>query len=182
MELTKGIIPPYGRNLSKKAISVGSMSKAYGLSGLRLGWIAGPEDLIQKSWGWKDYTSISNTPLSDFLAAFALVNREKVMQRNLAIARKNRKILLEWFKRHDYFFDYILPEVGVLCFPKLRNIPFTSEELCKKIFNEKKLLLVPGECFDMPGHIRIGFGGDSNNFETCLSIFSDYLNKNFRNK
>jgi len=136
--------------------------------------------LIQKSWGWKDYTSISNTPLSDFLAVFALVNREKVMHRNLAIARKNRKILLEWFKRHTYFFDYILPEVGVLCFPRLRNVPITTEELCKKIFNEKSLLLVPGECFDMPGHIRIGFGGDSNNFETCLSIFSDYLNKNFR--
>jgi len=181
LALTKGIIPPYGRNLSKKAISVGSMSKAYGLSGLRLGWIAGPEDLIQKSWGWKDYTSISNTPLSDFLAAFALVNREKVMQRNLAIARKNRKTLLEWFKQHEYFFDYILPEVGVLCFPRLRNIPISTEELCKKIFNEKKLLLVPGECFDMPGHLRIGFGGDSNKFEICLSILSDYLNRNFRN-
>lgn len=182
LELTKGIIPPYGRSLSKKAISVGSMSKAYGLSGLRLGWMAGPEDLIQKSWGWKDYTSISNTPLSDFLAAFALVNREKVMHRNLAIARKNRKTLLKWFKQHAYFFDYIVPEVGVLCFPKLKNIPLTSKELCEKIFNEKKLLLVPGECFDMPGHLRIGFGGDSKNFNICLTILSDYLNRNFRNK
>ena len=182
LELIKGVVPPYGRSLSEKAISVGSMSKAYGLSGLRLGWIVGPKGIVQKCWEGKDYTTISNAPLSDFLAIFALINREKIMHRNLTIARKNFKTLLEWFKEHEYFFDYIMPEVGVLCFPKLRNIPLTSEELCKRIFNEKKLLLVPGECFDMPGHLRIGFGGDSKNFNTCLSILSDYLNKNFRNK
>ncbi len=181
LELIKGVVPPYGRSLSKRAISVGSMSKAYGLSGLRLGWIVGPKEIVQKCWEGKDYTTISNTPLSDFLATFALINREKIMQRNLAIARKNFKTLLMWFKQHEYFFDYIMPEVGVLCFPKLKNIPLTSEELCKKIFNEKKLLLVPGECFDMPGHLRIGFGGDSKNFNICLTILSDYLNRNFRN-
>jgi aspartate/methionine/tyrosine aminotransferase len=181
LELIKGVIPPYGRSLSKKAVSVGSMSKAYGLSGLRLGWIVGPKEIVQKCWEGKDYTTISNAPLSDFLATFALINREKIMQRNLTIARKNFKTLLTWFKQHEYFFDYIMPEVGVLCFPKLKNIPLTSEELCKKIFNEKKLLLVPGECFDMPGHLRIGFGGDSKNFNICLTILSEYLNRNFRN-
>ena len=181
LELIKGVIPPYGRSLSKKAVSVGSMSKAYGLSGLRLGWIVGPKEIVQKCWEGKDYTTISNAPLSDFLATFALINREKIMQRNLTIARKNFKTLLTWFKQHEYFFDYIMPEVGVLCFPKLKNIPLTSEELCKKIFNEKKLLLVPGECFDMPGHLRIGFGGDSKSFNICLTILSDYLNKNFKN-
>jgi len=179
LELTKGIIPPYGRSLSKKAISVGSMSKAYGLSGLRLGWIAGPPEVIQKCWEGKDYTTISNSPLSDFLATFALLNREKIMQRNLAIARKNFNTLLSWFKQNEHFFEYHMPQVGVLCFPKLKNIPLTSQELCEKIFNEKKLLLVPGECFDMPGHLRIGFGGESKKFETCLSILSDYLNRNF---
>jgi len=181
LELTKGVVPSYGRSLSKRAISVGSMSKAYGLSGLRLGWIVGPKEIVQKCWEGKDYTTISNTPLSDFLATFALINREKIMQRNLAIARKNFKTLLMWFKQHEYFFDYIMPKVGVLCFPKLKNIPLTSKELCEKIFNEKKLLLVPGECFDMPGHLRIGFGGDSKNFNICLTILSDYLNRNFRN-
>ncbi len=181
LELIKGVVPPYGRSLSKRAISVGSMSKAYGLSGLRLGWIVGPKEIVQKCWEGKDYTTISNTPLSDFLATFALINREKIMQRNLTIARKNFKTLLMWFKQHEYFFDYIMPEVGVLCFPKLKNIPLTSKELCEKIFNEKKLLLVPGECFDMPGHLRIGFGGDSKNFNICLTILSDYLNRNFRN-
>jgi len=179
LKLNKGIVPSYGRSLSKRAISVGSMSKAYGLSGLRLGWIVGPEDSIKKCWAYKDYTSISNTPLSDFLATFALINQQKVMKRNLAIARKNFKTLLKWFKQHENFFEYTIPKAGLLCFPKIKNIPLTSEELCKKVFYEKKLLIVPGECFDMPGHLRIGFGGDSKNFETGLVILSDYIKSNF---
>jgi len=179
LKLNKGIVPSYGRSLSKRAISVGSMSKAYGLSGLRLGWIVGPEDSIQKCWAYKDYTSISNTPLSDFLATFALVNQQKIMKRNLAIARKNFKTLLKWFKQHENFFEYTIPKAGLLCFPKIKNIPLTSEELCKKVFYEKRLLIVPGECFDMPGHLRIGFGGDSKNFETGLVILSDYIKSNF---
>jgi len=139
----------------------------------------GPEDSIKKCWAYKDYTSISNTPLSDFLATFALINQQKVMKRNLAIARKNFKTLLKWFKQHENFFEYTIPKAGLLCFPKIKNIPLTSEELCKKVFYEKKLLIVPGECFDMPGHLRIGFGGDSKNFETGLVILSDYIKSNF---
>ncbi|MGI6124940.1 MAG: aminotransferase class I/II-fold pyridoxal phosphate-dependent enzyme [Acetivibrionales bacterium] len=174
-KLNNGIIPPYGRSLSPNAVSVGSMSKAYGLSGLRLGWIVGPVDLVNKCWSWKDYTSISNAPINDFLASFALVNRPKVMERNLAIASKNFTTLVEWFKQHEQFFDYVVPKAGVLCFPKIRNLPVTSEELCKRIFYERKLLIVPGECFEMPGHLRIGFGNDSNMFETGLGILSDYI-------
>ncbi|MCD6420254.1 MAG: aminotransferase class I/II-fold pyridoxal phosphate-dependent enzyme, partial [Synergistetes bacterium] len=68
LELEEGVVPPYGRSLSNRAISVGSMSKAYGLSGVRIGWVVAPEELIERMWAWKDYTSISNSPLSDFLA------------------------------------------------------------------------------------------------------------------
>lgn len=173
--LEPGAVPPYGRTLSKKAISVGSMSKAYGLSGLRLGWIAAPEDLINRCWCWKDYTSISNSPINDFLAAFALKNIEKVMDRNLGIARQNLETLLKWFKEHADFFDYVKPRAGVLTFPRVKNISMTTEELCKKLFEKEGLLMVPGECFEMPGYLRIGFGNDSKMFQTGLSIFSSFL-------
>ena len=175
LELTKGLIPPYGRSLSKKAISVGSMSKIYGLSGLRIGWLASKKEVVQDCFKWRSYTSISNSPLSDFLAVFSLMNREKIMQRNLTIAKRNLEVLIKWFNQHANYFDCVIPKVGLLCFPKLKNIPVSSVQLSRDIFNEKKLLLVPGEAFDMPGHLRIGFGGDSNNFDTCLSILSNYL-------
>lgn len=171
----KGIIPPYGRSLSQKAISVGSMSKSYGLSGLRLGWIVGPVELVNKCWSWKDYTSISNSPINDFLAAFALTNVDNVMKRNLEIAGKNLEILMDWFEGHYRWFDYVKPKAGVLTFPRLKNIPLSTEDMCKKLFHEEKLLIVPGECFEMPGYLRIGYGNDTEMFKKGLSIFSDFL-------
>ena len=63
-------LPPLARDLSPRAISVGSMSKTFGLSGLRLGWIAGPEDIVQSCWSWKDYTSISCSPSPTFWPAW----------------------------------------------------------------------------------------------------------------
>jgi aspartate/methionine/tyrosine aminotransferase len=175
LALKPGIIPPYGRSLSKKAISVGSMSKAYGLPGLRLGWIAGPKDLTNKCWCLKDYTSISNSPINDFLAAFALKNVDKVMKRNLNIARENLEILLKWFEKHENKFDYVVPKAGVLTFPRLKNLPLTTEELCKKLYEEHRLLMVPGECFEIPGYLRIGFGNDTEMFKKGLEIFSQIL-------
>ncbi len=174
-----GIVPPYARSLSKRAISVGSMSKAYGLSGLRLGWIAGPESIIEQCWKYKDYTSISNSPISDYLAQFALDNFKRISERNHSIIVKNRETLKQWFEEHKKYFHYYLPEAGVLCFPKLKNIPISSQQLALDLFNQKSLLVVPGECFDMPNHLRIGFGGDTQKLEKSLSVFSAYLKENF---
>ena len=174
-----GIVPPYGRSLSKRAISVGSMSKAYGLSGLRLGWIAGPESIIEECWAYKDYTSISNSPVSDYLAQFALDNFKQISKRNHGIITTNRETLLQWFEEHNQYFDYYLPDAGVLCFPKIKNISISSRELALDLFNKKSLLVVPGECFDMPGFLRIGFGGENAKLKTSLSIFSCYLKENF---
>jgi aspartate/methionine/tyrosine aminotransferase len=173
--LYPNIIPAHGRSLSKRAISVGSMSKAYGLSGLRLGWIAGPKELVNACWGWKDYTSISNSPINDFLATFALKNVDKVMERNLSLARANLDIFLKWLEEHKDFFEYVEPKAGVLLFPRLKNIDITTEELCKRLYEKHKLLMLPGECFEMPGFLRIGFGNDSDMFKTGLSIFSAFL-------
>ncbi len=173
------IIPPYARSLSEKAISVGSMSKAYGLSGLRLGWIAGPVSIIDQCYQYKDYTSISNSPISDYLARFALIHFDQISKRNHQIICKNREILKKWFIENNQYFHYYLPDAGVLCFPKLKNIPVNSQELALDLFNRKLLLVVPGECFDMPGYLRIGFGGDSEKLSNSLSIFSSYLKENF---
>ena len=132
------------------------MSKSYGLSGLRLGWIAGPHDLINACWGWKVYTSISNSPINDYLA-------------------NNLEVFINWLEEHKDYFDYVKPKAGVLLFPRIKNILVSTEELCKGLYEKHKLLMVPGECFEMPGFLRIGFGNDSDMFKTGLSIFSAYL-------
>jgi len=179
LKLRDGVVPPYGRSLSERAISVGSMSKAYGLSGVRIGWVVAPEELIEKMWSWKDYTSISNSPLSDFLATVALSNREKVLTRSMEIALRNLNILIDWFEENSRFFDYVVPKAGVLCFPRVKNIPVSTEELCRGVFEDRRLLLVPGEAFDMSGHLRIGFGGDTEKFKMALGILSEYVRENW---
>ena len=179
LAFNKKQVPPYARSMHERAISVGSMSKAYGLSGLRLGWIAGPDNIITQCWEYKDYTSISNSPISDYLAQFALTHQEGIFKRNRSIVEKNKTILAQWFKENEKFFHSYLPEVGVLCFPKLINFPITSKQLALDLFHQKSLLVVPGECFGMPGHLRIGFGGDTEKFMKSLTIFSDYLQENF---
>jgi aspartate/methionine/tyrosine aminotransferase len=131
----EGLLPPLARDLSPRAISVGSMSKTFGLSGLRLGWMAGPEEVLQACWSWKDYTSISNSPLSDFLARLALTNVDKVWERNLSLAKGNLKVLLDWFNRHQPYIDYVVPRAGLVCFPRF-NLPISTEEFCRRAYKK----------------------------------------------
>lgn len=172
-------VPPYARSLSERAISVGSMSKAYGLSGLRLGWIAGSEEIIEQCWQLKDYTSISNSPISDYLAQLALIHAEKITRRNHTIIHQNHAVMEEWFKKNNRYFHYYLPDAGVLCFPELKNITVSSRQLALDLFHSKSLLVVPGECFDMPGYLRIGFGGDTDKLRSSLSVFASHLQENY---
>jgi aspartate/methionine/tyrosine aminotransferase len=167
-------VPPYARTLSGRAISVGSMSKAFGLSGLRLGWFVGPEELVEKAWSWKDYTTISNSPLSDFLARLALSHKEAIIARNTAIARANWERLAAWFERWQDLIGYIPPQAGVLAFPWLKKPGLSDVQFCQEAFDKEGVLLVPGEAFGCPGHFRIGFGGDPDAFAQGLERLSAY--------
>ncbi|NLG85658.1 MAG: aminotransferase class I/II-fold pyridoxal phosphate-dependent enzyme [Firmicutes bacterium] len=174
LALEAGKVPPYARTLSSRAISVGSMSKAYGLSGLRLGWFVGPQEFVEKAWQWKDYTSISNSPVSDLLAQLALANKQAIMDRNTAIARSNWEVLQGWLTKWQDLIDYIPPAAGVLAFPWLKRSDITGTDFCQGAFDQEGILLVPGEAFGQPGHFRIGFGGDPEIFASGLKQLSQY--------
>ena len=147
-------------DLWDEAISVGSLSKSFGLSGLRLGWIAGPKELVTSSWQWKDYTTITNSPVSDYLARKALKHIKPIMERNRKIAQNNLDYITDWFTSRSDEYDFIAPNGGVLCFPKLRRITGSSEPFCISLLENTGVFIVPGDCFGFPGHVRIGFGGD----------------------
>jgi len=172
----EGVVAEPARNLSPRAISVGSMSKTFGLSGLRLGWIVGPQEILNACWAWKDYTSISNSPVSDFLARLALRESGRVWQRNLKIARENLEVLEGWVDRMSRFVCYVRPRAGLVCFPRF-TLPVSTEEFCLRAYHERGVLLVPGECFDVPGHIRFGIGGDPGTFSQGLDELEAVLSQ-----
>ena len=153
----------------ERVLVSGSLSKAYGLPGLRLGWLVGPEATIEALWGRKDYTTIAPSALSDALAAAALAPepRERILARTRRIVRDNLEVLRSWLDRRPEVFSYRPPDAGAICWAGIR-LPAGSEELAERLRVEEGVLLVPGEQFGRPGYLRFGFGIERPELETAL--------------
>lgn len=170
------LVSPSARSSSGRTVIVGSMSKAYGLPGLRVGWIVADEELIEQCWEFRDYTSICTPPLSEKLATLALQNHEAVLGRNRQIALRNFAMVTQWLESLDGLITWCKPDEGVIGFPRLQ---FTddSAEFCEHLVSETGVLLVPGTCFERPQHVRLGFGYDSAKLEKGLEIVGNYIRK-----
>ncbi|PUU92393.1 MULTISPECIES: aminotransferase [Halanaerobium] len=162
-------------DLYEKGISVGSMSKVFSLAGLRMGWIAGPEEVIELCQLHRDYTTISNSMISDYLSVIALKNKDKIIKRNLAKVKKQLKILDEWVKQEELI-DYVKPNGGTTAFLKY-NLDLDSETFAKKLFNKKGVLVVPGTAFGREGFLRIGFAGNEKELKEGLARLKDFLDE-----
>jgi len=161
-----------------KVIAVGGLSKAYGLPGLRIGWIVAPPDLVEKLWSYHDYTTICPNPLSDRLArvALSLPNREKILERTRKIVRTNFKILEDWLNSHDGVFDCIPPIAGAITLVKY-NLNIKSLELVTRLRKEKSVLVVPGEHFFMENYFRFGFGSPSDYLQRALNRIGELISE-----
>jgi aspartate/methionine/tyrosine aminotransferase len=150
-----------------------SLSKAYGLPGLRLGWLVAPADRAESLWARKDYTTIAPSALSDALASAALHpdRRPRVLARTRRILRENMDRLGEWLDAHGDLFRYRRPDAGAICFVGYRP-EFGSGELAERLRSEESVLLVPGEQFGREGHLRIGFGEPASDLSAALDRIS----------
>ena len=149
---------PAACDLGELGVSLGVMSKTYGLAGLRIGWIATEDpDLYQKISHLKDYTTICNSAPSEFLAELALRHREKLTARNLEIITWNLALLDGFFGRYEDQFSWIKPKAGPIAFPQL--IGRDVNEFCRQLVSDQGVMLLPGTVYDHPeNHFRIGFG------------------------
>jgi aspartate/methionine/tyrosine aminotransferase len=161
-------------DLSSKAIATGSFSKAFSLTGLRLGWIAASEEIIEECKLRKDYTAISNGLIDEALAALAVKNVDKIYKRNLQIIRTNYKILYQWIE-NEPLISWVPPKAGSIAFPRY-SLKMPSETLCIRLIKEKGTLLVPGSCFGMEGYLRISYGCKTETLKEGLLRFKDFLN------
>ena len=161
-------------DLYEKGISVGSMSKSWSMAGVRLGWIVTRDmNLIHRCHERRDYDTISCAVIDDKLAALALANKDKIIERNREILNTNRKILDDWVNATPEVY-YQRPVAGTtaLVYYK-KNMP--SRELCDRLIKETGVLFTPGECFEMEGAVRIGYAFDSKVLQKGLDLFADFL-------
>ncbi len=147
----------YGRY--DKVLAQGSMSKAYGLPGLRIGWSVGPAKTLDDMWARHEYTTISTTALSNRLAALALSEkvRPQILARTRRYIRDGYPVLEEWMKGHGDMFQVVPPQAAAIAFARYR-IGVNSTELVNRLKSEKSVLIVPGDHFGLDGHLRISYG------------------------
>ncbi len=137
------------------------LSKAYGLPGLRIGWVAGPSEMVAKLWERKDYLSIAPGSLSDYLARKAVRPdvRPRILARTRGIVNANLPILEEWIRRHAHGFKLTSPLAGAIAYPRY-TWPINSTKLMERLRDEQSVLVVPGDQFGMDGYLRIGLGNE----------------------
>jgi aspartate/methionine/tyrosine aminotransferase len=142
-----------------RVLITNSLSKAYGLPGLRLGWIMGPDELVVELWGRTDYTTIAPASLSDQLACLALEpeTRSRIGERTRGIVRKNLGVLEEWMDAQEGRFRYRPPDAGAICYTHY-DAPVNSSDFAEMLRAEKSVLVVPGDHFGMDHFLRLGFG------------------------
>jgi len=149
------------------AVSVSGLSKVYGLPGLRIGWIAGRRELIERAWSVKDYLSISPSVLSDRIASAVLtsISVQKLRERARSIVKKNLELFSS--KAKGDLLDPVIPEGGAFIWVK---IPWEDDTLAlsEELFSSYGILVNPGECFESPGFLRIGIGQESTAFSRSL--------------
>ncbi len=165
---------PSAVDLSEKAVATGSFSKPFSLSGLRLGWIAANEQIIEECMLHRDYTTISNSMIDDALAALALKHADRIYERNLKIIRTNHGILSRWVE-DEPLIEWVPPRAGSIAFLR-HNLKMSSEELCLRLIRDKGVFLVPGSCFEMEGFLRIGYGCKTETLKAGLTRFKEFLN------
>ena len=142
-----------------KVLAQGSMSKAYGLPGLRLGWTAGPPELLDEMWARREYTTISNTKLGIELATIALSAevRPQVLARTRRFIRAGFPILEAWMNEHEGLFRLAPSQAAAVAFASY-DLEINSTELVERLDANQSTLIVPGDHFGLDHHVRISFG------------------------
>ncbi|MCE4619676.1 MAG: pyridoxal phosphate-dependent aminotransferase [Desulfurococcales archaeon] len=144
-------------------VVTGGLSKVFGLPGLRIGWLASNiSGIVEKAWSLKDYTTISPPRLSEVIATEALRDplRSRLIARAKGIAKRNIEILRELLSGREDLLEPYWPSAGAFL---LARLPWAKDtmKLAEGLYEDRGVLVVPGECFDMPGYIRVGLGREN---------------------
>jgi len=164
---------PAACDLYDRALSLGSVSKTYGLAGLRLAWLASHDrEFLQKIISLKHYTTICASAPSEFLTALAFRHRQKFIDRNLQIVLSNLPLLAAFFARNSNIFDWTPPNAATIGFARFKP-QLDAHDWCENLVRDTGVLLLPGTVYDEPRHIRFGYG--RKNMPESLQQLEAYL-------
>jgi aspartate/methionine/tyrosine aminotransferase len=159
-----------------RVIITNGLSKAYGLPGLRIGWIVAPADVIARMWSYHDYTTIAPGTLSDTLARIALApeGRARCLERTRGICRHNFPLFRSWMEARGALFRMVDPKAGAIAYVRY-NLEANSTQLMRQLLEEKSVLIVPGDHFGMDHYLRIGYGPPPEYLKEALDRINEIL-------
>ena len=150
--------PPLAATLSPNAISLTSMSKTWGLPGIRIGWVVADTPIIQAIRAVREQVTICNSSLGEAIAKSVLEKKDKLLTGLREAMFSNYKIVKDWMENQSWL-EWIEPQSGVVCAPRLKK-GGSTDELCKLLVTKYKTFTVPGSRMELDGHFRLGFGGE----------------------
>ena len=161
-------------DLYEKGISVSSMSKVFSLAGLRLGWIATHDMSVVKSClSHRDYNLVSCGVFDEMLAAAALKHRDKLLERSRKIVRENLQILDDWVGSEPHV-SYVKPKAGTTALVYY-DLYISSYEFCEEMYKKTGAFVTPGDCFEVPHSMRIGYAYGKQDLIDGLKAISEYI-------
>jgi len=143
----------------EKTLVTGGLSKAYGLPGLRLGWLVGQVAAVEKAWSFRDYTSISSGIIGQKIATWVLqpARRRMVLDRGRQILEENVRLLGDWVDAHRGIFSLVPPRASGIAYVRC-HLAMSTREFSTRLRQEKSVFVQDGECFGLPGYIRVSIG------------------------
>ena len=163
-------------DMYEKGISISSMSKVFSLAGIRLGWIATRDnDVIKACLSHRDYNHISCGIFDERLAGIALKHSDILLKRSQSIVRENLQILDEWVQSEPHV-SYVKPKAGTTALVYY-DLDIPSYELCEEMYKMTGAFVTPGDCFEEPYSMRIGYAYGKETLIEGLKAISEYFAK-----
>lgn len=161
-------------DLYEKGISVSSMSKVFSLAGIRLGWIAThDQEAVRSMLSHRDYNLVSCGMMDEIVGALALKHADKLLERNRKLVRTNLQILDDWVNSESHI-SYVKPQAGTTALVYY-DLDIPSYEFCEKMYHETGAFVTPGDCFEQPHSMRIGYASDTEVLKKGLAAVSEYI-------
>jgi aspartate/methionine/tyrosine aminotransferase len=158
-------LPRTAFNLGNEFVITSSLTKAFGLSGLRCGWIFAEPELTKRMWLLNDLFAATAVHAGERLSVVALQQLAGIAERAKQLLDRNRRILNDFLDTREDL-EVVRPEFGTVMFPRVRR--GTSEQLCRLLREKYETSVVPGSFFEMPAHFRVGIAGETGTLEAGL--------------